>query len=92
MRCPPALLDDLRAVLADLRHWTGVAEKKPGIFYVGGQPFLHFHLEPNGRRRADIKGHAGWHPFPLPRPLSPTRRRAFVRALHRRHAERQPPA
>ncbi|MBI1847696.1 MAG: hypothetical protein HYR86_12080 [Candidatus Rokubacteria bacterium] len=42
--CPPALLDDLAEVLAEVRAWAGVVEKKPGVFYVRRQPFLHFHL------------------------------------------------
>jgi len=48
------LLRDLRNVLAGLRTWADVVEKKPGVFYLGRQPFLHFHLLTGNRRRADI--------------------------------------
>ena len=29
--CPPELLDDLADVLAEVRAWAGVIEKKPGV-------------------------------------------------------------
>jgi hypothetical protein len=85
--CPPGLLHDVADVLADVRTWTGVVEKKPGVFYVRGLPFLHFHLAANGRRRADVKGSAGWMQLDLPRPITPARRRALSRELRMRHAE-----
>ena len=31
--CPPALLDDLADVFAEVRTWAGIVEKKPGVFY-----------------------------------------------------------
>ena len=46
--CPPEILDDLGSLFATLRTWPGVVEKKPGVFYVGSQPFLHFHLLAGG--------------------------------------------
>jgi hypothetical protein len=84
--CPPALLDDLGALFAEVRSWPGVIEKTRGVFYLRRGPFLHFHRQADGRRRADVKGRAGWIPFDLPRPISATRQRAFLRALRRQHA------
>ncbi len=86
--CPPEMLDDLAPVLADVRTWIGVIEKKPGVFYVRRQPFLHFHLVAGGCRRADIKGRAKWAQLDLPRPVSATRRRAFLRELRLRYREK----
>ena len=86
--CPPEQLDDLADILAEVRAWEGVVEKKPGVFYVRRQPFLHFHLVDGGRRRADIKGRAGWVQVFLPPPVSPTKRRALLRELRRRHEEK----
>ena len=86
--CPPALLDDVADLLAEVRAWAGVVEKKPGIFYVRRQPFLHFHLVEGGRRRADVKGRTEWVQLDLPRPVSATRRRAFLRALRTRYREK----
>jgi hypothetical protein len=86
--CPPALLDDIADVLADVRSWPGIVEKSPGVFYARKQPFLHFHLVEGGRRRADVKGRAGWTSLDLPRPTSPTRRRTFLRLLETHYREK----
>ncbi|HEY3068285.1 MAG TPA: hypothetical protein VGL09_21045 [Methylomirabilota bacterium] len=86
--CPPDQLDDLDEVLAEIRAWPGVVERKPGVFYLRNQPFLHFHLLEGGHRHADVKGRADWLRLALPRPLSASRRRAFVRQLRIRHAEK----
>lgn len=86
--CPPALLDDVVDVLDELRTWSGVVEKRPGVFYAHREPFLHFHLAADGRRRADVKGRVGWLAFALPRPSSARRRQALLRDLRRCYAER----
>ena len=86
--CPPELLDDLGDVLAEVRGWAGIREDKPGVFYVRGQPFLHFHLLKGGRRRGDIKGRQGWVSLDLPRPISATRRRALRRELRTHYREK----
>lgn len=86
--CPPELLDDLTDLLTEVRTWSGVIEKTPNVFYVRRQPFLHFHLVEGGRRRADIRGRTGWVQIDLPRPISPTRRRSFLRELRTRYGER----
>ncbi|HEY7652761.1 MAG TPA: hypothetical protein VIG07_08070 [Methylomirabilota bacterium] len=86
--CPPALLDDIADLLAEVRTWAGVVEKKPGILYVRRQPFLHFHLVEGGRRRADVKGRTEWIQLDLPRPVSVTRRRALLRELRIRYREK----
>lgn len=88
-RCPLALLDDVADVLADVRGWAGVIERRPAVFYASREPFLHFHLGADGRRRADIRGRAGWVALELPRPLSDRRRRDLRRELRRRYAERR---
>jgi hypothetical protein len=87
-RCPVELLDDVGDVIAEVRSWQGVVEKKPAVLYLQRQPFLHFHLIEGVRRRADIKAGAGWIQVELPQPLSATRRRAFVRELRRRYREK----
>ncbi len=88
--CPPELLDDLADLLALVRTWAGVVERRPAVFYVRGEPFLHFHLLEGRRRRADVKGRSGWARLDLPRPLPAATRRALLRALGAGHAERQP--
>jgi len=86
--CPPELLDDLADLFAELRTWPAVVEKKFAVFYVRRNPFLHFHVDSDGKRHADIKGQTGWVRHDLPRPASMTRRRAFLRELHRHYAEK----
>ena len=85
--CPPEMLVDLVAVLAEVRGWAGVREDKPGVFYVCRQPFLHFHRTKDGTRRGDIKGSRGWISLDLPRPISATRRQALRRELRRQYRE-----
>ena len=86
--CPPEQFDDIADVLKEVRGWERIIEKKTGIFYLGREPFLHFHLVEGGRRRADVKGRTGWMQFDLPRPASTARRRAFLRELRLRYRER----
>jgi hypothetical protein len=86
--CPPELLDDLAEVVAEVRTWAGVVEKKPAVFYLRRQPFLHFHLLEGSRRRADVKGRERWMQIHLPRPLSATRRRDLLRELRIRYREK----
>jgi hypothetical protein len=90
--CPPGLLDDVTDVLAAVRRWDGVVEKKLGVFYVRREPFLHFHLLATGRRRADVKGSATWAQLDLPRPITAARRRALLSELRKRYAEKVGPA
>jgi hypothetical protein len=90
-RCPTALLEDVAPVLNEVRGWMAVVEKRPGVLYVRRLPFLHFHLAADDRRRADIRGRAGWRTVDLPRPLSARGRRLFVRELRRRYSERLRP-
>ncbi len=85
--CPPAPLDDIADVLAALRRWPGILEKSPGVFYARRQPFLHFHLVEGGRRPADVKVRGAWTSLDLPRPISATKRRAFLRLLETRYRE-----
>ena len=85
--CPADLLDDLAELFAEIRDWPGVIEKAAGVFYVGRQPFLHFHRQADGGRRADVKGADGWVPLELPHPISVGRRRAFLRGLRRHYGQ-----
>ena len=85
---PPELLNDLVDLLAEVRTWAWVTEKKPNMFYVRRQPVLDFHLVEGGRRRADAKGRTGWVQLDLPRPISPTRCRAFISERRARSSEK----
>ena len=86
--CPPRMLEDISGVLVMVRTWPGVVERKPGIFYVNREPFLHFHRVAGGERRADVKGRRGWSKIVLPIPLPAGARRTFVRTLTACYRER----
>jgi hypothetical protein len=47
-------LDQLEALLAKIREFAGVRERKRGAFYRGTSAFLHFHEDPAGLF-ADLK-------------------------------------
>jgi hypothetical protein len=86
--CPPELLADLGDLLADVRSWPGVVEKRPAVFYLRREPFLHFHLFPGPRRRADVKGRRGWVQLELPPKMTDRARRVLDRELRRHYGER----
>jgi len=58
--CPPERLGDLRAVLAEIRRWPEIEERKPGIFYLNRNAFLHFHVDREERRWADVRDGKSW--------------------------------
>ena len=87
--CPPELLDDVADVLVAVRAWPGILEKKPGVFYLGREPFLHFHLLEGGRRRADVKERAGWTQVDLQHRVSAMARRTLQRVLRLCYREKQ---
>lgn len=57
-------LDQLEALLQDLRVIEGLREKKRGTFYRKSQAFLHFHEDPTGLY-ADLRDSADWQRFPV---------------------------
>ena len=67
-------LQPLLPLLRQLREIKGLKEKKPGIFYLGGAAFLHFHDEA-GTVVADLKkaGGAGFDRYPLATPQAQRR-------------------
>ena len=60
-------LDRLGALLARLRARTQLREKQPGIFYVKGRPFLHFHADRAGLF-ADLRHGDDWRRLPVNEP------------------------
>ena len=60
-------LDRLGALLARLRARTQLREKQPGIFYVKGRPFLHFHADRAGLF-ADLRQGDDWCRLPVNEP------------------------
>jgi hypothetical protein len=44
----PATLARISRLLEDLRARPALQEMRPGVFTLGGRPFLHFHDDPTG--------------------------------------------
>jgi hypothetical protein len=62
----PAALQRVLPLLRQLRELKGLREMKPGIFYLRGSAFLHFH-EDGGALVADLKkaGGGGFDRYPV---------------------------
>jgi len=57
-------LQSLSEVLESLKRRTVLVEKRPGIFYVRGKAFLHFHEDRAGIF-ADVRDRGEWRRFPV---------------------------
>jgi len=81
----PDELLDIADVLEEIRALPGVSERSRGIFYIGRDPFLHFHTKA-GVRWADAKDGRDWGPE-LPLPIGPPQvaKARFVKEVRRRH-------
>ena len=73
------LLDDL---LADLRGFGGLKEKKRGVFYCKSKAFLHFHEDPAGLF-ADLRPDGEWLRLPVNTPAERATLLAEVERSHR---------
>jgi hypothetical protein len=62
-----AALEALNGLLESLRSRTALTERRPGIFYVSGKAFLHFHEDPAGLF-ADLRLANDWRRFPVNSP------------------------
>jgi hypothetical protein len=60
-------LDALSDLLESLRTRTPLVEKRPGIFYVKGKAFLHFHEDRAGLF-ADLREGGDWLRLPVNSP------------------------
>ena len=62
-----AALGVLSDLLARLRTHPALVEKRPGIFYIRGKAFLHFHEDQAGFF-ADLRLGAEWQRLPVSSP------------------------
>ncbi len=58
----PETLEQIGSLLGGLRRLPHMVERKPGVFYVKGKAFLHFHEDPAGIF-ADLKIRDDWKRF-----------------------------
>jgi len=57
-------LNALNDLLMNLRARVDLVERRPGIFYVRGRAFLHFHEDRAGLF-ADLRDRSDWRRFPV---------------------------
>lgn len=60
----PGALQALSELLEHLRVRRALTEKRPGIFYVRGKAFLHFHEDPAGVF-GDLRCRREWRRLPV---------------------------
>ncbi|MGH6719234.1 MAG: hypothetical protein ACREER_07940 [Alphaproteobacteria bacterium] len=71
-----AALEALEPLFAELRRLPGLTERRPGVFYRGGQAFLHCHDDPAGLF-VDLKQDGAFVRYPA---TAPKDRRTIVTA------------
>ena len=83
--CPYELLKDLEPILSEIRKLPQIKEPKPGIFYLKGQGFLHFHIK-DGRRWADARNGKKWG-AEMDIPFAPSKKiiKEFLIEINRRY-------
>lgn len=77
-----AALAELAPLLAAIRAAAALTEKKPGVFYRGGEAALHFHEDPEGLF-ADWRAAKGDRDFIRFRVSTPAERAAFLKTVRR---------
>jgi len=83
-RCKYELLSAIEPALDEIRQFEGIKEPKPGIFYLKGQGFLHFH-EKDGNIWADIRDGKVWGvPVDVPAKVTKKFLKEFVQIVRAR--------
>jgi hypothetical protein len=70
-------IEALGDLLESLRARTGLVEKRPGIFYIKGKAFLHFHEDRAGLF-ADLRQGGDWLRLPVNDPVERAKLLALV--------------
>ena len=84
----PSDLKDLQAALDEVRAWPRIKERSPNIFYLGPNPFLHFHTD-GARLWADAKKPDGdWAEIPATTKTQRAKLLATIKSHYARLAER----
>lgn len=87
MHCPYEKLRDLETCFDEIRSWPEIRESKQGVFYIRRLAFLHFHIDKQERRWADIRDGALWgSEVEIALDAGTVARRAFLKEARRRHA------
>jgi hypothetical protein len=86
--CPYDLLKDLESSLDVIRALPRIKEAKPGIFYLKGKGFLHFHIDKENKRWADVSNGKSWG-TPIVLPFKPSRKilGEFLKEVEKRYSK-----
>lgn len=86
--CPYDLLVDLETSLDVIRRLPRIKEAKPGIFYLRGKGFLHFHIDKENKRWADVSDGKSWG-TPIVLPFKPPKKTldAFLKEVEKRYSK-----
>lgn len=86
--CPYKLLEDLEPTLDEIRKLPKIKEMKPGIFYLKSRGFLHFHINKENERWADIHDGKAWCKG-IVLPFNPSKKilSSFAKAVESNHAK-----
>ncbi len=84
-RCKYERLSEMESALDEVRKFKGLKEPKPGIFYLKGQGFLHFH-EKDNKIWADVRDGKDWGiPIDVPATVTKAFLKQFVTQVHDRY-------
>ncbi len=84
--CPFEQLDDLKQELNKIRDLPKVKEIKPGTFYLKSKGFLHFHINKEGQRWADVRNGSNWgSEIQIPPNSSKIFRNKFITEVQKRY-------
>jgi hypothetical protein len=78
-------LEILKELLESLRSRASLIERRPGVFYVKGKAFLHFHEDPAGLF-ADLRQDGDWRRLPV----NSVNERAMLLALVEKQDDNRP--
>lgn len=84
--CPYTELDDLKPLLEQVRGLEKLKETKPGIFYLKGQGFLHFHINKERERWIDVRDGKRWgSPIPTPFEMTSAAQKKALKEIQHRY-------
>lgn len=84
--CKYTDIEDLETALSEIRKLEMLKETKLGIFYLKSKGFLHFHINKEGKRWADIRDGDSWgSEYAVPEKVSKAYLKKFVLEVQRRY-------
>lgn len=83
--CPYDKIKDLEPAFFEIRKLEKIKESKPGIFYLKGQSFLHFHIKEE-KIWADVRDGKSWGTsIDVPKKVTKSFLRTFIKRIGESH-------